>query len=49
MTARVAGAGTSGARRSIPRAAVISSIASTRESPSMLRRSLRAADQPIDT
>ena len=48
-TAAVAGAGASGARRSSARAAVSSSIASTRVRPSTERRSLRAADQPIDT
>ena len=36
-------------RRSRPRAAVSSSIARTRVRPSTDRRSLRAADQPIDT
>ena len=36
-------------RRSSPRAAVSSSIATTRERPSTERRSLRAADQPIET
>ena len=36
-------------RISIPRAAVMSSMASTRPSPSIERRSLRAALQPIDT
>ena len=45
----MAAAGSSGARSSIPRAAVISSIAITRVSPSTARRSLRAADQPIET
>ncbi len=49
MTAAVAGAGVSGARMSSPRAAVSTSIASTRVSPSMALRSLRAADQPIET
>ena len=49
ITAAVAGAGLSGARSSIPRAAVSSSIASTRVSPSIERRSLRPAAQPIDT
>ena len=39
----------SGARRSSARAAVRISIASTRPSASTLRRSLRAADQPIET
>jgi len=47
--ARVAAAGLSGARRSSARAAVSSSMASTLVSPSVARRSLRAADQPIDT
>ena len=49
MTAAVAGAGCSGKRSSMPRAAVSSSMASTRVSPSSERRNLRAADQPIDT
>jgi hypothetical protein len=44
-----AGAGCSGARSSTPRAAVMSSMASTRVSPSTARRSLRADDQPMDT
>ena len=48
-SAAVAGAGASGARSESPRAAVRSSIASTRVSPSIARRSLRAADQPIET
>ena len=48
-TAPVAGDGSSGARRSSARAAVSTSIATTRVSPSTDRRSLRAADQPIDT
>ena len=48
-TAPVAAAGASGARICSARAAVSSSIASTRVSPSIARRSLRAADQPIDT
>ena len=38
-----------GARRSSARAAVSTSIATTRVSPSTERRSLRAADQPIET
>ena len=33
----------------MPRAAVSTSTASTRDSPSTARRSLRAADQPIET
>jgi hypothetical protein len=45
----VPGAGASGARRSSARAAVSSSTASTRVSPSSARRSLRPADQPIET
>ena len=49
MTAPVAGAGSSGARSSMPRAAVSSSMASTRVSPSTDARSLRAPDQPIET
>ena len=48
-TAPVAGPGCSGARRSSARAPVSTSIASTRASPSMPRRSLRAAAHPIDT
>ena len=48
-TAAVAGDGSSGARRSSARAAVSTSIATTRVRPSTERRSLRAADQPIDT
>ena len=48
-TAPVAGDGSSGARRSSARAAVRTSIATTRESPSTERRSLRAADHPIET
>ena len=49
MTAPVAAAGSIGARSSIPRAAVSSSMASTRVRPSTERRSLRAAAQPIET
>src|SRR5262249_50806917 len=48
-TAAVAWAGMIGARSAAPRAAVISSIASTCASPSIAVRSLRPADQPIDT
>src|SRR5699024_2207122 len=49
MTAPVAGDGRRGARSAIPRAAVCSSIATTRASASTLRRSVRAAPHPIDT
>src|SRR5215213_6224105 len=49
ITAPVEGDGESGARSSMPRAAVINSTASTRVSPSTASRSLRPADQPIDT
>ena len=48
-TAAVAGDGVRGARRSSARAAVSTSTATTRDSPSTLRRSLRAAPQPIET
>ena len=48
-TAPVAGEGSSGARRSRARAAVSTSTAITRDSPSTERRSLRAAAHPIDT
>ena len=48
-TAPVAGDGSSGARRSSARAAVSTSTATTRVSPSTERRSLRAADQPMET
>ncbi len=47
--APVPAAGVSGARRSRARAAVSTSMASTRVSASTERRSLRAADQPIET
>ena len=46
---RSPGPASSGPRRSSARAAVSSSMASTRVSPSTARRSLRAADQPIET
>ena len=49
MAAAEAADGASGARRSIARAAVSSSIASTRRRFSTLVRSLRAACQPIET
>ena len=47
--ARGPGPGRSGARRSSARAAVSSSIATTRVNPSTDRRNLRAAAQPMET
>src|SRR5699024_6207920 len=47
--APVAGPGRNGRRRSMPRAAVSNSMASTRRIPSMARASLRAAAHPIET
>ena len=49
MTAPVAGDGVTGARSWMPREAVKSSIARTWASASTAVRSLRAADQPIET
>ena len=48
-TAPVPTAGVSGARMSIARAAVSTSMANTRINPSTLRRSFLPADQPMDT